>query len=152
MAQDPEFDKYRADLENYASEMVREGHITHDWVAEQRRVANSDADLWVRNYGDRIPESAKEDLHKYVYLLQFGGAVRTIRIKAAMIKMDMPNWFYYAKPILQNDGTVVLCADATIERMSKMNSMLDACIGKIIEMTDSEPEYLTKRRPQAHTL
>lgn len=143
MAQDPEFDKYRADLEKYASEMVREGHITHDWVAEQRRVANSDADLWVRNYGDRIPESAKEDLHKYVYLLQFGGAVRTIRIKAAMIKMDMPNWFYYAKPILQNDGTVVLCADATIERMSKMNSMLDACIGKIIEMTDSEPEYLT---------
>ena len=134
---------YKADLEKYASEMVREGHITHDWVAEQRRVANSDADLWVRNYGDRIPESAKEDLHKYVYLLQFGGAVRTIRIKAAMLKMDMPNWFYYAKPILQNDGTVVLRTDATIERMSKMNSMLDACIGKIIEMTDSEPEYLT---------
>jgi len=143
MPQDLEFDSYRADLEKYAFEMVREGHITHDWVAEQRRLATSDADLWVRNYGDRIPESAKEDLHKYVYLLQFGGAVRTIRIKAAMIKMDMPNWVYYAKPILQNDGTVVLRTDATIERMSKMNSMLDACIGKIIEMTDSEPEYLT---------
>lgn len=143
MAQDPEFDKYRADLEKHASEMVREGHITHDWVAEQRRVANSDADLWVRNYGDSIPESAKEDLHKYVYLLQFGGAVRTIRIKAAMIKMDMPNWVYYAKPILQNDGTVVLRTDATIERIGKINSMLDARIGKIIEMTDSGPEYLT---------
>lgn len=142
MSQDPAFDRYRADLEKYASEMVREGHITHDWVAERRRLATSDADLWVRNYGDRIPESAKEDLHKYVYLLHFGGAVRTIRIKAAMLKMDMPNWFYYAKPILQHDGTVVLCADATIERISKINSMLDARIGKIIEMTDSGPEYL----------
>jgi hypothetical protein len=60
-----------------------------------------------------------------------------------MLKMDMPNWFYYAKPILQNDGTVVLCADATIERIGKINSMLDARIGKIIEMTDSGPEYLT---------
>ena len=143
MSQDPAFDRYKADLEKYASEMVREGHITHDWVAEQRRLATSDADLWVRNYGDRIPESAKEDLHKYVYLLQFGGAVHTIRIKAAMLKMDMPNWFYYAKPILQNDGTVVLCADATIERIGKINSMLDARIGKIIEMTFSGPEYLT---------
>jgi hypothetical protein len=143
MSRDPAFDKYRADLEKYASEMVREGHVTHDWVAERRRLATSDADLWVRNYGDRLPESAKEDLHKYVYLLQFGGAVRTIRIKAAMIKMDMPNWFYYAKPILQNDGTVVLCADATIDRISKINSMLDARIGKIIELTYSGPEYLT---------
>lgn len=135
MSQDPEFDRYKADLEKYASEMVREGHITHDWVAERRRLATSDADLWVRNYGDRIPESAKEDLHKYVYLLQFGGAVRTIRIKVAMLKMDMPNWFYYAKLILQNDGT--------IERIGKINSMLDARIGKILEMTDSGPEYLT---------
>ena len=143
MSQDPAFDRYRADLEKYASETVREGHITHDWVAEQRRLATSDADLWVRNYGDRIPECAKEDLHKYVYLLHFGGAVRTIRIKAAMLKMDMPNWFYYAKPILQNDGTVVLCADATIEHIGKINSMLDARIVKIIEMTDSGPEYLT---------
>jgi len=143
MSQDPAFDRYRADLEKYASEMVREGHITHDWVAERRRLATSDADLWVRNYGDRIPESAKEDLHKYVYLLQFGGAVRTIRIKAAMLKMDMPNWFYYAKPILQNDGTVVLCADATIELIGKINSMLDARIGKIMEMSYSGPEYLT---------
>ena len=143
MLQDPEFDRYKSDLEKYASEMVREGHITHDWVAERRRLATSDADLWVRKYGDRIPESAKEDLHKYVYLLQFGGAVRTIRIKAAMLKMDMPNWFYYAKPILQNDGTVVLCADATIDRISKINSMLDARIGKIIELTYSGPEYLT---------
>jgi hypothetical protein len=143
MTQDPAFDKYRADLEKYASEMVREGHITHDWVAERRRLATSDADLWVSKYGDRIPESAKEDLHKYLYLLQFGGAVRTIRIKAAMLKMDMPNWFYYAKPILQNDGTVVLCADATIERINKINSMLDARIGKIIEMPYSGPEYLT---------
>lgn len=145
MSQDPAFDKYRADLEKYASEMVREGHITHDWVAEQRRLATSDADLWVRNYGDRIPESAKEDLHKYVYLLNFGGAVRSIRVKAAMIKMDMPNWFYYAKPTLQHDGTVVLCADETIERISKINSMLDARIRKIIDMTsyDSGPEYLT---------
>lgn len=142
MSQDPAFDKYRGDLEKYASEMVRERHITHDWVAEQRRLATSDADLWVRNYGDRIPESAKEDLRKYVYLLRFGGAVRSIRVKAAMIKMDMPNWFYYAKPILQNDGTVVLCADATIERIGKINSMLDARIGKIIEMIDSGPEYL----------
>jgi hypothetical protein len=143
MSQDPAFDRYKADLEKYASEMVREGHITHDWVAERRRLATSDADLWVRNYGDRLPESAKEDLHKYVYLLQFGGAIRTIRIKAAMLKMDMPNWFYYAKPILQNDGTVVLCADATIDRISKINSMLDARIGKIIELTYSGPEYLT---------
>lgn len=143
MSRDPAFDRYRADLEKYASEMVREGHITHDWVAERRRLATSDADLWVRNYGDRMPESAKEDLRKYVYLLQFGGAVRTIRIKAAMIKMDMPNWFYYAKPILQNDGTVVLCADETIGRISKINSMLDARIGKIIEMTYSGPAYLT---------
>lgn len=143
MSQDPAFDRYKADLEKYASEMVREGHITHDWVAEWRRLATSDADLWVRNYGDRIPESAKEDLHKYVYLLHFGGAVRTIRIKAAMLKMDMPNWFYYAKPIPQNDGTVVLWADEAIERISKINSMLDARIGKIIEMTDSGSEYLT---------
>lgn len=135
MSQDPEFDRYRADLEKYASEMVREGHITHDWVAERRRLATSDADLWVRNYGDCIPESAKEDLRKYVYLRQFGGAVRTIRIKAAMLKMDMPNWFYY----------VVLCADATIERIGKINSMLDARIGKIIEMSYSGPEYLTLR-------
>lgn len=132
MSQDPAFDKYRADLEKYASEMVREGHITHDWVAERRRLATSDADLWVSKYGDRIPESAKEDLHKYVYLLQFGGAVRTIRIKVAMLKMDMPNWFYYA----------ILCADATIERISKINRMLEARIGKIIELTYSGPEYL----------
>jgi hypothetical protein len=141
MSQDPAFDRYKADLEKYASEMVREGHITHDWVAERRRLATSDADLWVRNYGDRLPESAKEDLHKYVYLLHFGGAVRTIRIKAAMLKMDMPNWFYY----VQKDGTVVMCADATIERIGKINSMLDARIGKLIEMTDSGPEYLTLR-------
>ena len=66
MSQDPAFDRYKADLEKYASEMVREGHITHDWVAERRRLATSDADLWVRNYGDRLPESAKKDLHKYV--------------------------------------------------------------------------------------
>ena len=141
MLQDPEFDRYKSDLEKYASEMVREGHITHDWVAEHRRLATSDADLWVRNYGDRIPESAKEDLYKYVYLLHFGGAVRTIRIKVAMLNMDMPNWFYYAKPILQKDGTV----DATIERIGKINSMLDARIGKLIEMTGSGPEYLTLR-------
>lgn len=134
MPPDPEFDSYRADLEKYAAEMVREGHITHDWVAEQRRLATSDADLWVRSYGDRIPESAKEDLHNYTYLMHFGRAVRTIRIKVAMLKMDMPNWFYYAKPILQNDGTVVLCADATIERIGKINSMLDARIGQIMEM------------------
>ena len=46
---------------------------------------------------------------------------------------------------LQHDGTVVLCTDATIERIGKINSMLDARIGKIIEMTsyDPGPEYLT---------
>lgn len=55
----------------------------------------------------------------------------------------LPGIIFYAKPILQNDGTVVLCADATIDRISKINSMLDAHIGKIIEMTFSGPEYLT---------
>ena len=139
MSKDPAFDKYRADLEKYASEMVREGLITHDWVAEQRRLATSDADLWVRRYDNSLPESAKEDLHKYIYLMHFGGAVRTIRKKAAMIKMELPNWFYYTTPIVRDDGTVVLCADATIERINKINSMLDARIGRIIEMASYGP-------------
>lgn len=133
MPQDQEFARYRTELEKYASEMVHDGHITHDCVAEQRRIATSDADLLVRRYCECIPESARENLHNYTYLMHFEVAVRSIRIKLAMMKMDMPNWYYYAKPILQHDGTVVLCADSTIECINKINSMLDVRIGEIID-------------------